>query len=976
MKILSFYLFALSIVGCTIFSGEDDKMNFVRQSEREIPLISGVDVVVVGGTTSAVSAAVSASENGVEVYLIAPKPYLGEDLCATLRLKIDETRVLTSELERRIFRDKLMVTPLEVKAALSQALIDANVKFVYGSFVTDVLWDQDNNPAGVVIANRAGRQAIKAKMIIDATDRAWVCRMAGAEVHSWEGREIEFQRTVVMPGENNETPNYITRLLKIPMPDHHFSSFAQAEIIAREKTYTEGQLRAGESLFYIPPDPVVCEKNAADWNSNSEFSPGHFQVKGYETLFVLGGSADIPRPVAESLSAPAAMTGIAAEIGKTVAVLSQQQEIPGEVFFKNPSKAGKTNGDIREVLAGLRPTDNIQQTVACPETGVPVSGNYDIVIAGGGTSGAAAAIAAGRRGMKVLVLEYLEGLGGTGTLGMIGKPYHGKKVGFAAEVPFPKDNIEPKMEWYRAEIVKTGGDIWLGVLGTGAYLENNRVKGVVVCSPEGRSVAIADVVIDATGNADIAIAAGAESMYGDIEQDDIALQGTGFSSRPLKGNYYNSDYLLVDEADMTDMWRSLVSVHITKASENVYDAVPMIQNRERRRVAGDHVLNYLDQIAGRTFPDAIVYSASDYDSHGYPSSPYFALLPHDEVSRKENHPAPGGTCFTPYRCLLPKNLDGLLVTGLGISMDRDASAMVRMQFDMANQGYAAGVAASMAVEKGVYPRDIDVKELQKVLVEKGNLPDSVLSMDDSFPLPEEIIRQAVKSYGEATNPKSAGKPLAIMLSHKDKALPFVKDAFYMAEENSKLLYALVLGMCGEKDGVSILLKELEKFSGWDEKIFQGVMADYAHLPTPVDAVILALGYSGDSSALPALLKLVNELNQDVTLSHHRTIALALEKLADPAAALPLAELLQKPGMSGHAMIDMDDAFLELENNGKGADSVGNASLERRTRALREIVLARALYRCGDHNGLGKSILENYQKDMRGLFARHAHQVLK
>jgi hypothetical protein len=43
--------------------------------------------------------------------------------------------------------------------------------------------------------------------------------------------------------------------------------------------------------------------------------------------------------------------------------------------------------------------------------------------------------------------------------------------------------------------------------------------------------------------------------------------------------------------------------------------------------------------------------------------------------------------------------------------------------------------------------------------------------------------------------------------------------------------------------------------------------------------------------------------------------------------------------------------------------------------LREIVLARALYRCGDHQGLGRKILEEYRHDLRGLFARHASAVL-
>jgi hypothetical protein len=309
-------------------------------------------------------------------------------------------------------------------------------------------------------------------------------------------------------------------------------------------------------------------------------------------------------------------------------------------------------------------------------------------------------------------------------------------------------------------------------------------------------------------------------------------------------------------------------------------------------------------------------------------------------------------------------------------MDRDASAMVRMQFDLANQGFASGIAAMLAVTNDVTPRKINVKELQKILIEKGNIPDSLLYLEDSFPLSKKIIKEAVKAYGEAKNPESAGKPLAIILSHQKKTIPLVKKEFKTATGKSQLLYAQLLGICGKKEGVPVLLAELEKFSGWDDKIYQGSMADYAHLPTPIDAVILALGKSGDKSVLPHLIKLVDQLDKDVTLSHFRSVALALEKMADPSAAGPLANLLQKPGIGGHAMTDIEDALTELDNDGKGPKPVKNSSYEKRTRALREIVVARALYRCGDYNGLAKSILENYRKDMQGLFARHANEILK
>ncbi len=678
--------------------------------------------------------------------------------------------------------------------------------------------------------------------------------------------------------------------------------------------------------------------------------------------------------MADSLLKPAAFSEIGGIIGRSAVKIAKQKALPKEIKFKSVLTRAITNADSHEVLIGLRPSDKNLPSVTCPETSLPVLAHYDVVVVGGGTSGAPAAIAAARRGMKVLVLEYQEGLGGVGTLGLIGKPYHGRNVGFAAEVPFPKGNIEPKMEWYRSEIAKVGGDIWLGVLGSGAYAEGNHIKGAIVTTPEGRGVVTANVVIDATGSADIAIAAGAEYMYGDIERNDIALQGTGFPSRPLKGNYLNTDYLIVDETDMLDVWRTLVSVHQTKYSENNYDVGTLIQNRERRRVVGDYVLNYLDQVIGRTFPDAIVLSGSDYDSHGYPSSSFFALLPHDEVSRKENHPAPGGTCYTPYRCLLPKNLDGILVTGLGISMERDASAMIRMQLDLANQGYAAGVAASLAITSNKSLRKIDINEFQQHLVSKGNLPETVLKQIDSFPLPLDTIKNAVDDYGKATNPKSAGKPLAIILTHEKMALPLISLKYKKTSGKSKLLYAQVLGMCGNDEGLPTLLDELDNFTEWDEKIFQGSMADFAHLPTPIDAVILSLGNSKVKAAPNQLLNLIDKLDEDVTLSHHRSVALALEKISDPDAAILLANLLKKNGMQGHAMLDFDDALIGIKNNGV-ITSRRSEPIAKRTKALREIVLARALYKCGDYNGVGEKILTNYSKDIRGLFARHAISVL-
>src|SRR5690606_35857343 len=115
------------------------------------------------------------------------------------------------------------------------------------------------------------------------------------------------------------------------------------------------------------------------------------------------------------------------------------------------------------------------------------------------------------------------------------------------------------------------------------------------------------------------------------------------------------------------------------------------QTRERRRVVGDFTISALDIYNGRTYPDTISIHKSSFDTHGFTEDPFFALKP----------PALGGvdvTAYVPYRSLLPKGLEGIIVTGLGASAHRDAMPVIRMQACLQNQGYAVGLATSMAAK--------------------------------------------------------------------------------------------------------------------------------------------------------------------------------------------------------------------------------------------------------------------------------------
>lgn len=952
----------------------------VRQSARQLPVAREVDVVVGGGSVAAVAAAVEAAGREATVLLVAPRTYLGEDMCARLRLWHEQGETPQGDLTRKVFQGRSTTTPMRVKTVLEAALLEAEVDFLLGCYATDVFFDSSGQPAGIAIANRAGRQAIVAKVIIDATERAAVAKAAGAEHKPWVAGKHACRR-VILGGEptgdvrpthripagvaaSGSKLHYHEYSLELDLGDGAFPAVAEAEQHARDLTYQEGQLRAAERITFIPPDSVRCRRSAADWKASEPWAIDHFRPKNVDRVYVLGVSADVPRDIAESLSRPDASESLGRVVGREAARVARGVTSPFGTRWPEATDRPVMSGNVRERLDGLRPTNHVARTIDVPELRVPILAEVDLVVVGGGTTGACAAIAAARQGVNVLVVEYQEGLGGVGTMGLIGRAYHGQDLGFTKEVPFcdEEHNTEYKMEWFRREIRTAGGEIWFGVLGCGAFVERNRVKGAVVVTPQGRGVVLADVVIDATGNADLAVAAGADSMYG-ANEHEIALQGTGLPMRPLGKTYVNTDYLLVDESDLVDTRRALVGVRLAAAGD-VYDVGTFIQTRERRRVVGDHVLSYLDQIAGRTYPDSVVLSGSDYDSHGYPSEPFFALIPHTEKTLKANHPAPGGTCYTPYRCLLPRGLEGILVTGLAISMHRDASAMVRMQKDMHNQGYAAGTAAAMAVKARCVPREIDVDALQEHLVEVGNLPPSVLEDEDSFPLPQKRVSAAVHHLtDQRQSRKAVCRALAIVLSHPEQARAPLRAAFASAEGPSRLTYAKVLGFLGEREAVPVLVDALEQVDAWDAKILQGYMAEYAHLPTPIDALILALGYSGDPRAVGPILEKLETLEADVTLSHHRAVALALEQLADPSAAAWLAKLLERPGMRGHVMTELEP--LHDRDREK----------RRRTGPLREIVIARALYRCGDHQGLGEKILREYQNDIRGLFARHANAVL-
>ena len=76
----------------------------VVEPAGSIPVVQDVDVVVVGGAAGGVEAALAAAKQGAKVFLVAPRPYLGEDICATYRLWLEPGEVASTALAQDVFK--------------------------------------------------------------------------------------------------------------------------------------------------------------------------------------------------------------------------------------------------------------------------------------------------------------------------------------------------------------------------------------------------------------------------------------------------------------------------------------------------------------------------------------------------------------------------------------------------------------------------------------------------------------------------------------------------------------------------------------------------------------------------------------------------------------------------------------------------------------------------------------------------------
>lgn len=305
-----------------------------------------------------------------------------------------------------------------------------------------------------------------------------------------------------------------------------------------------------------------------------------------------------------------------------------------------------------------------------------------------------------------------------------------------------------------------------------ALRQDGRLRGAVVVNKAGLGVIRAGVLIDATADGDVAASAGAAFMKGRPEDgrmqpatmflrvgnvDDQAVAAWVAEHERLhpgerlyecvvqaaraRGEWtlpreYLSLYrepepgvwrvnvtrvLGVDGTDPDSLtrgeiegrrqawWLMQFMVAHCRGFEHarLLEAGAQLGVRETRRITGEYVLTGEDCLEGRRFPDAIARGSYLIDIHD-PTGTRTKLV-------QINAPF----YDIPYRALVPRDVDALLVAGRCISVDHVAFGSTRVIPQCYATGQAAGTAAAMAAQSGTPPRAIDVGRLRAALREAG-----------------------------------------------------------------------------------------------------------------------------------------------------------------------------------------------------------------------------------------------------------------
>ncbi len=426
-----------------------------------------------------------------------------------------------------------------------------------------------------------------------------------------------------------------------------------------------------------------------------------------------------------------------------------------------------------------------------PEHKLPVTDHADVIVAGAGPAGYTAAIAAARTGAKTILVEQFNCVGGMATSGMMShftgctdSPVFEEMM---ARVQAEKAGIFcPTQGAGRHQInheilkkvlfdmlAEAGVILKLYTFVCGVVKEGDTVRGIITESKSGRAAIMGKVVIDATGDGDVAAKAGAEYQLGREEDGKcqpvtlmFRIGGVDYSRAILPGSFetrvqvpkgeiqalakehlpspaghtllyptWIPGEVCVNMTNVTDI-DGTSAADLTKAEqicrrqmsdiilflreyapgyENCYlvTSAQMMGVRETRHFKGLYTITPEDIVEARVFDDWIATrNMFNFDIHNVEGS---GLDKNGAQHKFQSR----GQYTIPYRACVPVKIDGLLLAGRDISGTHKAHSNYRVMPICMNIGQGIGVAAAIAARDGVQPRDVDVAKVQAMLKANG-----------------------------------------------------------------------------------------------------------------------------------------------------------------------------------------------------------------------------------------------------------------
>ena len=414
-----------------------------------------------------------------------------------------------------------------------------------------------------------------------------------------------------------------------------------------------------------------------------------------------------------------------------------------------------------------------------PARQIPVRHRPDVLVIGSGPAGMAAAISAARMGAQVLVVEQCGTPGGISTAGMMSHwtgtcgstLYHeilrraGERNLFSKEKTVTIDPEQLRTLYFEM-LAEAGASIQLYTFAADVIKEGNRVTGIFTESKSGREAILARVIIDASGDGDIAARAGVPYTLGREEDGKMQpatvmfkvggvdteravflpsfestyetprgeLQALARQHLPAPAGHvllYRStlpgvvtcnmtNCTDIDGTDVRDLTRAeaVCRSQMNAIVDFLRTYVPGYENcylltsaslcgiRESRHFHGKYTLTESDILNARVFEDAVVYDAwFNFDVHNLTGSGL------DPTGQQKKFPQKHGYTI-PYGCMVPEMVEGLLLCGRNISGTHLAHSNFRVMPICVGIGQSCGIAAALAVRDGILPSAVSAADIQ------------------------------------------------------------------------------------------------------------------------------------------------------------------------------------------------------------------------------------------------------------------------